>query len=24
MAVIDTWRNAGVWNFSLATVQEKE
>ena len=24
MSVIDTCRNAGVWNFSLATVQEKE
>ena len=23
MSVIDTCRNAGVWNFSLATVQEK-
>ena len=24
VAVIDTCRNAGVWNFSLATVEEKE
>lgn len=24
MSVIDTCRNAGVWNFSLATVQDKE
>ena len=23
MSVIDTCRNAGVWNFSLATVQDK-